>query len=71
MDSGVALFLVLALTSEYRLKRILSFLDPFQDPLGNGYQVIQGLYALGSGGLFGMGLRKKSTKMVLHTRTTK
>ena len=54
--SGVGLFLLLALTSEYRLKRILSFLDPFQDPLGNGYQVIQGLYALGSGGLFGMGL---------------
>lgn len=60
--SGVALFLALALTSEYRLKRILSFLDPFQDPLGNGYQVIQGLYALGSGGLFGMGLGKSQQK---------
>ena len=60
--SGVAAFLVLALTSEYRLKRILSFLDPFQDPLGNGYQVIQGLYALGSGGLFGMGLGKSKQK---------
>ena len=60
--SGVAAFLVLALTSEYRLKRILSFLDPFQDPLGNGYQVIQGLYALGSGGLFGMGLGKSQQK---------
>ena len=60
--SGVALFLALALTSEYRLKRILSFLDPFQDPLGSGYQVIQGLYALGSGGLFGMGLGKSQQK---------
>ena len=60
--SGVGLFLLLALTSEYRLKRILSFLDPFQDPLGNGYQVIQGLYALGSGGLFGMGLGKSQQK---------
>lgn len=59
---GVALFLALGLTSEYRLKRILSFLDPFQDPLGNGYQVIQGLYALGSGGLFGMGLGKSQQK---------
>lgn len=60
--SGVVLFLTLALTSEYRLKRVLSFLDPFQDPLGNGYQVIQGLYALGSGGLFGMGLGKSQQK---------
>lgn len=60
--SGIGLFLALALTSEYRLKRILSFLDPFQDPLGNGYQVIQGLYALGSGGLFGMGLGKSQQK---------
>lgn len=62
LGSGVAAFLVLALTSEYRLKRILSFLDPFQDPLGDGYQVIQGLYALGSGGLFGMGLGKSQQK---------
>ena len=60
--SGIGLFLALGLTSEYRLKRILSFLDPFQDPLGNGYQVIQGLYALGSGGLFGMGLGKSQQK---------
>ncbi len=60
--SGVVLFLALALTSPYRLKRVLSFLDPFQDPLGNGYQVIQGLYALGSGGLFGMGLGKSQQK---------
>ena len=60
--SGVGLFLLLALTSEYRLKRILSFLDPVQDPLGNGYQVIPGLYALGSGGLFGMGLGKSQQK---------
>lgn len=60
--SGIFLFLALGLTSEYRLKRILSFLDPFQDPLGNGYQVIQGLYALGSGGLFGMGLGKSQQK---------
>ncbi|MCI6666606.1 MAG: putative lipid II flippase FtsW, partial [Romboutsia timonensis] len=62
LGSGVGLFLLLALTSEYRLKRILSFLDPFQDPLGDGYQVIQGLYALGSGGLFGMGLGKSQQK---------
>ncbi|MFI3210624.1 MAG: stage V sporulation protein E [Peptostreptococcaceae bacterium] len=60
--TGIVAFLGLALTSPYRLKRVLSFLDPFQDPLGSGYQVIQGLYALGSGGLFGMGLGKSQQK---------
>ena len=40
----------------YRLKRITSFLDPFADKLGDGWQVIQSLYAIGSGGLFGKGL---------------
>lgn len=62
MGSGFALFLALVFTSEYRLNRLLSFLDPFQDPLGDGYQVIQGLYALGSGGLFGLGLGKSRQK---------
>ena len=62
MCSGFGLFLALVITSPYRLKRLLSFLDPFQDPLGNGYQVIQGLYALGSGGLFGLGLGQSKQK---------
>lgn len=60
--AGIVAFFALALSSPYRLKRVLSFLDPFQDPLGDGYQVIQGLYALGSGGLFGMGLGKSQQK---------
>ena len=59
---GAGLFAVLVLSAPYRLKRVLSFLDPFQDPLGSGYQVIQSLYAIGSGGLFGLGLGKSKQK---------
>ena len=43
-------------TEGYRLKRITSFLHPFDDPLGASFQVVQSLMALGSGGLFGKGL---------------
>lgn len=55
---------LMILTDEggYRMKRLTSFLDPFQDPLGDGYQVIQSLLALGSGGLFGVGLGKSIQK---------
>ena len=60
--AGVGLFAVLVLVEPYRLKRLTAFLDPFQDPLGSGYQVIQSLYALGSGGLFGLGLGKSRQK---------
>lgn len=52
---GLAL-LLLILTSGYRSKRILAFLDPFSDPQGFTYHISQVLIALGSGGLFGLGL---------------
>ena len=45
----------LILIAPYRLARILSFLDPWKDPLGSGFQIIQSLYAIGPGGLFGLG----------------
>ena len=48
--------IVLVLLAPYRLKRILSFLDPWSDPLGSGFQIIQSLYSIGPGGLFGLGL---------------
>jgi cell division protein FtsW len=45
-----------ALVEPYRRARILSFIDPWADPLNTGYQAIQSLIALGSGGFFGVGL---------------
>lgn len=45
----------LIIMAPYRLKRILSFLDPWSDPLGSGFQIIQSLYSIGPGGLFGLG----------------
>lgn len=53
---------ILAYTSEYRWKRVMIFLDPWQDARGDGYQIIQSLYAIGSGGLFGVGLGKSVQK---------
>lgn len=48
--------IVLIVAEPYRMQRLLAFLDPWQSPLEEGYQLIQSYYALGSGGLFGVGL---------------
>ena len=48
----------------YRLARILAFLDPWKDPQGAGYQVIQSLVAIGSGGLTGVGLGNSRQKLL-------
>ncbi len=53
---GGGLATVAALIEPYRRARVLAFLDPWSDPLRNGYQTIQGLIALGSGGWLGVGL---------------
>lgn len=47
---------LLAFSESYRADRITAFLDPYADSSGDGYQLIQGYYALGNGGLFGVGL---------------
>lgn len=52
---GVAA-LLLAMVADYRWERIVGFLDPFADRLDTGYQGVQSLFALGTGGLFGIGL---------------
>ena len=50
---GVALMIIMA---PYRMERIISYLDPWSDPLGSGFQIIQSLYAISPAGLFGYGL---------------
>jgi cell division protein FtsW len=47
---------VLAFSDEYRIDRIVGFLDPWGNSSGEGYQLIQGYYALSNGGIFGVGL---------------
>jgi len=56
LTSALGLLVVLVLAEPYRMKRLTSFTDPFADPDGAGYQVVQGWIALASGGLFGTGL---------------
>lgn len=51
------------LMQPYRLKRILAFLDPWSDPQGSGFQLIQSFIALGSGGLTGVGLGEGKQKL--------
>ncbi|MBO9604966.1 MAG: stage V sporulation protein E [Paenibacillaceae bacterium] len=53
---GLAGFVGLIAAAPYRLQRITGFLNPWSDPLGTGYQIIQSLYAIGPGGLVGLGL---------------
>lgn len=46
----------LIIIEPYRLKRLMAFINPWASPKGEGYQLLQSLYALGSGGLFGVGI---------------
>lgn len=59
---GISGFVGLILSAPYRMARITSFLDPWQDPLKSGFQIIQSLYAIGPGGLFGLGLGESIQK---------
>lgn len=53
---------VLIIAEPYRLERLSAFLDPWSSPLDEGYQLIQSLYAIGNGGLFGVGLFNSTQK---------
>lgn len=54
--AGIAGAVGLSLTSPYRLNRVIAFIDPWKDPQGVGFHIVQSLLAVGSGGLFGLGL---------------
>jgi cell division protein FtsW len=62
--AGAAGAVGLVMMAEYRMKRFFAFRDPWADPLGDGWQLIQSLYSLGSGGLFGLGLAKSRQKLL-------
>lgn len=59
---SVMAFMIFISTSGYRKQRVLAFLDPFVDPQGYSYHISQILIALGSGGLFGLGLGQSRQK---------
>jgi len=54
---------MLIVQSPYRSRRLLAFLDPFKDALDSGYQLVQSLYAFGSGGIWGQGLGAGKQKL--------
>ncbi len=54
--AAVPALAVAVLVAHYRLARVLAFLDPWRDPQGTGFHIIQSLLAFGSGGIFGVGL---------------
>ncbi|WGL61442.1 putative lipid II flippase FtsW [Pigmentibacter sp. JX0631] len=66
--AGIFAFIVTGLTTAiliepYRISRIMTFLDPFKDPLGSGFQVIQSFVAVANGGLFGRGIGESQQKL--------
>ena len=64
--AGIGLYLLAKLTGTgaFRLERITAFLNPWADPTDTGWQIIQSLYAIGSGGLFGVGLGESKQKFL-------
>ena len=59
---GLAGGVVLVVSAPYRIERITAFINPWQDPLGSGFQGIQSLFAITPGGLFGHGFNQSMQK---------
>ena len=60
---GVAALVMLILFEPYRMRRVTSFMDPWADPFGSGYQLTQSLMAFGRGGFLGQGLGNSVQKL--------
>ncbi len=60
---AVAGAVALAVSAPYRMRRLTAFMDPFKDAQDSGYQLVQSLYALGSGGFWGVGVGASKQKM--------
>ena len=64
ISAAVAAAWVMVTSTSYQLERVQSFLDPFRDPLGAGYNAVQSLFALALGGLTGAGLGESKQKFL-------
>lgn len=53
---GILCIVALIIAAPYRMARIVAYLNPWSDPLGSGFQIIQSLYSIGPHGIFGVGL---------------
>ncbi|MBQ9833096.1 MAG: putative lipid II flippase FtsW [Clostridia bacterium] len=65
--AAIPLFFIFAKIEPYRWERLTIFTNPWKDPRDSGYQLIQSLYAFGSGGLFGQGLNFSRQKLLFLT----
>lgn len=61
VPAGIGVVALIA-SAPYRLQRVTTFLDPFKDIQGEGWQIVQSLYAIGSGGIFGAGIGQSRQK---------
>ena len=59
---GVVAIIFMIISEPYRIERIIAYIDPFSDPLGSGFQIIQSLYALSPGGILGRGINSSIQK---------
>ena len=73
MIAGTLVFLALivAIAEPYRRERLTSFIDPFSDAGDTGFQAVQALTAIGSGGFFGVGLGESVQKVFYLPRRTR
>lgn len=62
--AGAGVLIPFAFLESYRLKRLMAFMDPFKYAKDIGWQIVQGLYAIGSGGIFGRGLGQARQKFL-------